>query len=172
MTEHDSLSYCPHIGIAAGPVTVGYVGTPLKYNCSVFGKPVTVAARCASIRSIQDRSCVICPSENWGSRTLEETVPTEKTKLEDGTTEERELLWELQPARIEKIKNLPDLEVRELTYKLMHMPTMSPEDRARESLKTLRSGTAGHYTPMPFDFEKQKRAVAGKPDANEIKVAT
>jgi len=80
MTEHDSLSYCPHIGIAAGPVTVGYVGTPLKYNCSVFGNRVALAARCASIRSVQNRSCVICPSENWGSRTLEETVPTQKKK--------------------------------------------------------------------------------------------
>ena len=172
MTEHDSLSYCPHIGVAAGPVTVGYVGTPLKYNCSVFGNPVTLASRCASIRSVERKSCVICPSENWGSRTLEKTVPTQKEKMPDGTVQERELLWDLQPARIEKIKNLPDLEVRELTYKLMHMPTMSPEDRARESLKALRAGTVGHYTSMPFNFEGQKRAVAGKSDANETKVAT
>jgi len=71
----------------------------------------------------------------------------------------------LQPSRIEKIKNLPDLEVRELTYKLMHMPTMSPEDRARESLKVLSARTAGHYTPMLFDFEKKKRAGAEKLDA-------
>jgi Adenylate and Guanylate cyclase catalytic domain len=153
MTEHDSLSYSPHIGVAAGPVTVGYVGTPLRYNCSVFGKPVALAARCASIRSIEQfKSAVICPSENWGSRRLEETVPAPKTRLDDGRIREDEVLWDLQPTRTEKIKNMPDLEIRELTYKLMHRPSMPPEDRAKESLQVLKK--AGRYSPMPFDFTR------------------
>lgn len=153
MTEHDSLSYSPHIGVAAGPVTVGYVGTTLRYNCSVFGKPVALAARCASIRSIESfKSPVICPAENWGSRTLEETVPAPKRRLEDGTVHEDEILWDLQRVRKEKIKNMPDLEIRELTYKLMHMPSLSPEDRARQNLKVLEN--SGRYRPMPFDFGK------------------
>jgi class 3 adenylate cyclase len=153
MTEHDSLSYCPHIGVAAGPVTVGYVGTPLRYNCSVFGHPVALAARCASIKSVNGySSAVIFPAENWGSRTLEDTVPAPRWQLEDGTVHVDEIRWDLQPVRTEPVKNLRDLEVRELTYKLMHMPSMSAEDRARMSLDVLKKG--GRYTPMPFDFEK------------------
>lgn len=49
MGENDVFAFLPHVGIASGPVIVGYVGTPLKYNCSVFGAPVAVAARCASV---------------------------------------------------------------------------------------------------------------------------
>jgi hypothetical protein len=154
MTEHDSLSYCPHIGIAAGLVTVGYVGTPLRYNCSVFGKPVALAARCASIHSIDDRSCVICPAENWGARTLEETVPAPKRQMPDGSIQESERFWVLQPSRMEKIKHMPDLEVRELTYQLFHLPSQSVEDRARESLKSIKEGKFGHYHSLPFNFER------------------
>ena len=40
MCENDALAFEPHIGIASGQVTVGYVGTPLRYNCSVFGAAV------------------------------------------------------------------------------------------------------------------------------------
>lgn len=47
---------------------------------------------------------------------------------------------------------MPDLEIRELTYKLMHRPSMSPEDRAKMSLKVLKE--SGKYSPMPFDFNK------------------
>lgn len=155
MLEHDSLSYSPHIGVAAGLVTVGYVGTPLRYNCSVFGKPVALAARCASIRSVDKfRTGVICPAQNWGSRTLEETVPPRKTRMEDGSIREEKPFWVLQPPRMEEIKNMPDLEVRELTYLLTHMPGMSAEERARENLEQLRKGNGGRYAPMPFDFER------------------
>jgi class 3 adenylate cyclase len=48
IAENDVLSFGPHIGIAAGLVTVGFVGTPLKYNCSVFGLPVTLASTTAA----------------------------------------------------------------------------------------------------------------------------
>lgn len=48
MGEHDVHSFVPHVGIASGGVTVGYVGTPIKYSCSAFGAPVALAARCAS----------------------------------------------------------------------------------------------------------------------------
>jgi len=153
MTEHDSLSYSPHIGVASGSVTVGYVGTPLRYNCSVFGTPVALAARCASLKSINRfNTCVICPAENWGARTLEETVLAPKRRLEDGSIREDQILWDLQPVRKEPIKNMGDLEIRELTYKLRHMPSLSPEDRARQNLEVLK--TSGRYRPMPFDFDK------------------
>ncbi|MEQ8754578.1 MAG: adenylate/guanylate cyclase domain-containing protein [Coleofasciculus sp. G1-WW12-02] len=36
MSEHDPLGFCPHTGISSGLVTVGYVGTPIKY-LAVYG---------------------------------------------------------------------------------------------------------------------------------------
>src|ERR1035441_3176854 len=36
MGERDVYQFCPHIGIAHGQVTVGYVGTHLRFECSVF----------------------------------------------------------------------------------------------------------------------------------------
>ncbi len=144
MTEHDALSYCPHIGIAAGPVTVGYVGTPLKYNCSVFGRPVALAARCAGIKSINDTpSCIIFPAVHWGGRTIEEILSVAASREK----------WELQPGRVEPIKNMADLEVRELTYTVIHVPTTSAVERARESFEVLKN--AGHYRPGRFDFTKE-----------------
>lgn len=145
MIEHDALAYCPHIGIAAGSVNVGYVGTPLKYNCSVFGQPVALAARCAGIKSINDTpSRIIFPAVHWGDRTIAEGL--------GGASPEG--LWELQPVRVEPIKNMPDLEVRELTYTVIHIPQpgFSAVERAKESFAVLKN--AGFWRPLPFDPSK------------------
>lgn len=50
MSRNDVHAYRPHIGIASGPVIVGYAGTATQYNVSVFGAPVALAARCAGVR--------------------------------------------------------------------------------------------------------------------------
>ena len=42
MGQNDAFAFSPHIGIACGKVIVGYVGTPKRYNCSVFGAPVGI----------------------------------------------------------------------------------------------------------------------------------
>jgi hypothetical protein len=138
MTEHDAHSYQPHIGIAVGRVAVGYVGTPLKYNCSVFGQPVALAARCAGIKSIIGRPRVIFPATDWKDRTIENTIPLERVQMPGEPVIEQPCPWELQPPRIEQIKNMPDLEVRELTYMPMHLPTVSAEERAKRSFKDLK----------------------------------
>jgi len=66
IAEYDQLGYRPHMGIASGLVTAGFVGTPIKYNCSVFGLPVTIASRCAWIRSVDYHSSSITfPSSLW-----------------------------------------------------------------------------------------------------------
>lgn len=71
MVERDALAFCPHIGIAGGKVAVGYVGTPLKYNCSVFGRPVAIASRCSSIKPKGDGSTsIIFPSNLVKIKTL------------------------------------------------------------------------------------------------------
>lgn len=147
MAENDALSFCPHMGIASGVVTVGFVGTPLKYNCSVFGVPVTLAARCASVKSQASisSSSIIFPAELWRGRSFEETFPPRKYKRPDGTTEERPHTWELLPSRKVPIKNMPELELLEIVNRSLHWPTQSAEERAKEALRALQK--AGMYKP-------------------------
>ncbi len=79
MAEHDVFSFCPHVGIASGPVTAGFVGTPIRYNCSVFGAAVTLAARCAGVNPTgrgegptKDffSASFAFPAVEWGTRDL------------------------------------------------------------------------------------------------------
>ena len=104
MAEHDVLAFHPHMGIASGVVTVGFVGTALKYDCSVFGVPVALAARCASTRPkppINTKpqpfvsSSIVFPAGLWKCRSFEEVFPPEKHRRPDGTIQERPQSWKL-----------------------------------------------------------------------------
>ncbi len=150
MAENDALSFIPHMGIASGVVTVGFVGTPLKYNCSVFGVPVTLAARCASVKpQASISSSIIFPAELWRDRSFEEIFPSKKYKMPDGTIQEHPNSWELLAPRKVPIKNMPDIEIREVAKKSMHVPTQSAEERAKEALRALQK--AGMYKPANIE---------------------
>ena len=85
MAENDSWSFGPHIGIAHGTVTVGYVGTPIKYDCSVFGQPVAMAARCAGIKPSEgSTSSIMIPRELWGSLDFDQVFPPMIYRMPDG----------------------------------------------------------------------------------------
>lgn len=149
MSEHDALAFCPHIGIASGLVTVGYVGTPLKYSCSVFGTPVTFANRCTAVRPETESmvgSSVVFPAREWKNRSFEEVFPPVKYIYPDGTEKEIPLAWKLLEPRTMNLKNIGNFEVRELVNNCMYFPTQSIEERVRESLKLLRQ--AGFYRPL------------------------
>ena len=142
MAEHDVLSFCPHTGVASGSVVVGYVGTPVKYNCSVFGNPVVLAARCAGVRpEVSDdgpwfSSSIAFPAGEWGDRVFSEVFPPRRYSFE-GKTVEQPHTWEMREPRKVTLKNLPECEIREIINHGMHMPTQSAEDRAREALDAL-----------------------------------
>ncbi len=88
MGQNDVFSFMPHVGIASGEVIVGYVGTPLKYNCSVFGAPVALAARCAGVDPDYDRrftSSMTFPADEWGERNFDEVFPARHIRDPDGT---------------------------------------------------------------------------------------
>jgi class 3 adenylate cyclase len=149
MSEHDALNFCPHIGIASGLVTVGYVGTPLKYSCSVFGTPVTYANRCTSVTPETEnvgKSRIVFPASEWKNRSFEEVVPPVKYIYPDGVEQEMPPTWKLLEPRTLDLKNIGNLEVRELVNKCVHRPTQSIEERVKESLKLLRQ--AGFYQPL------------------------
>lgn len=144
MAEHDILDFGPHMGIASGNIVVGYVGTLLKYNCSVFGIPVTLAARCASIKSQGMHSTsIIFPASLWKNYSLDEILPPMKYTKSTGEIIEQQQIWKLLPKRTEKIKNMPDIEVIEIVNQLINLPNQSPEERARKAFEMLKK--AGYY---------------------------
>jgi len=140
MSENDFLAFCPHIGIASGPVTVGYVGTPLKYSCSVFGTPVTFANRCTAVRpETEERfsSSIVFRASEWENRNFEEVFPPEKYIPSP--------CWKLLEPRIKNLKNIGDLEIQELVNYCIHVPTQPMEERAKKLLEQLRQ--EGFYRP-------------------------
>ena len=147
MVSHDPWNFNPHIGIASGPVTVGYVGTPIKYNCSVFGAPVALAARCASVKPQDGHgggSRIVFPATEWGGRRLEDLFPPERYKRPDGETVEMPPKWELTSPRKEPMKNIGEIEVCEVRRLTMWIPhDFSAEQAAKESLQQIRQ--AGRY---------------------------
>jgi class 3 adenylate cyclase len=141
MCDNDFLAFCPHIGIASGLVTVGYVGTPLKYSCSVFGTPVTFANRCTAVRPETEEmfsSSIVFRASEWENRNFEEVFPPEKyTTTSHG--------WKLLEPRTMDLKNIGNLEIQELISLYIRVPTQSMEKRAKISLERLRE--AGLYRP-------------------------
>jgi class 3 adenylate cyclase len=78
MSRNDFLAFRPHIGIASGPVIVGYTGTAFRYNASVFGAPVALAARCAAVKPDTEKwvsSTIVTPAQEWDDRDIASTVP-------------------------------------------------------------------------------------------------
>jgi class 3 adenylate cyclase len=145
MAENDALSFGPHMGVASGVVTVGYVGTPLKYNCSVYGFPIVVAKRCASIQSTAvSGSSIFFPAELWKGYNFENVFPPVKFQNSNKETYEQPTVWELQPPREESMKNLPPMEIIEIVKKSVSLPSRSAEDRAKDSLKGLKEQGVYH----------------------------
>ena len=139
MAERDLLNFQPHTGIASGRVIVGYVGSPRKYNCSVFGSPVTLAARCAGVKPETDFafSSIVFPSVEWGDRDFSMVFPPRRCTKPDGSTDEQPHSGELLLARKVQMKNLPDTEVREIVRRSAYLSDPLNEI-VKEDLKVLR----------------------------------
>lgn len=137
MSRHDVLAYQPHVGIASGPVIVGYAGTAFRYDVSVFGAPVALAARCAAVRPEDSdtmvSSTIVVPAADWGERHLDEVVPRVGNEAEFPR-------FELREVRNVEMKGLGPVAVREIHNTGMWMPMGSAEDRAVEGLQALQDG--------------------------------
>lgn len=125
MGENDFCGFSPHVGIASGLVSVGYVGTPIRYNCSVFGAPVALAARCAAVKpEVKCSTSIVFPAGEWGERDLAALIPSDK--------------WNLLTPRQVPMKNLPDTMVRELVCQSTFVSQVSTEQVTREAIEQLR----------------------------------
>lgn len=141
MSRHDVHAYCPHIGIASGRVIVGYAGTPLRYNVSVFGAPVALAARCAAVKPVDREklvsSTIVMPASDWGARELDEVLPPRVVEQSDGSRRPEWQRFELQEERAVEMKGLDEVTVREIHNTGLWFPTHSAENRAFDQLHFL-----------------------------------
>jgi hypothetical protein len=70
--------------------------------------------------------------------------------LPDGTVGKQPAPWDLLDQRTVEIKNLPNIEVREILRRGSYMPMQSAEDRAREAMSMIvRAGRYWPGTPAP-----------------------
>ena len=149
MSRHDVHAYQPHMGIASGPVIVGYAGTPMRYNVSVFGAPVALAARCAAVRQPEPgpdeahavvSSTIAFPAADWADRNLDDVlVPGSGLQPDDWR------IFELQESRTITAKGLGEIEIREIYNTGMHSSTQSAESRAKAYMTLLKE--LGRYWP-------------------------
>jgi hypothetical protein len=141
MSKHDIHVFCPHIGIASGQVIVGYAGTPLRYNVSVFGAPVALAARCAALRPDENAdfasSTIVFPEVEWGSRGIDEVLPPTVATLPDGSTHTNPQSFHLQDARDFDAKGVGIVKVREIYNSTIHVSEWTVEGSARYSARLL-----------------------------------
>jgi len=103
------------MGIASGMVTVGYVGTPLRYNCSVFGKPVTIASRCADLKvKTPNYASIVFPSELWKGISFEKEFTSSDDNATSFTIHEMPLNWQEMPPQTVQMKNVGPVEVKSI----------------------------------------------------------
>ena len=142
MSRHDALGYGPHIGIASGPIIVGYAGTAFRYNVSVFGAPLALAARCAAVKPADPTaivsSTIVIPQVDWGTRELVDVIPPVGSEVEHPR-------FELLEPRTVPMKGLGEVEVREIHNTGLWIPSTSAEARAVAAVKLLADN--GRYWP-------------------------
>jgi class 3 adenylate cyclase len=162
MVENDTLGFSPHVGIAAGEVVVGYVGTPMKYDCSVFGSPVTLAQRCCQIKERQ--GSIVIPASTWAGRQLEQVLTKRKLKQPDGRDAELDVSWRMFPPERVNVKH-QELEIVQLGHEGIRAAFQIPldggpvlageqataQERAKRAFEGLKR--AGDFKPRRYSFE-------------------
>jgi len=135
MCAHDAFGFCPRIGLASGRVMVGFIGTPLRYNCSVFGLPVTIAARCAAVERPRLAYTIVTPANEWACREITAAFPPRRYAGPDGSVMEQDQIWKAEQPRFVQVKNLPDIEIVELVRDTVWIPDQSPIEKAKEAAR-------------------------------------
>ena len=144
--DFDPHSFCPRMGIAEGIVTVGYVGTPVKYNCSVFGRPVAVASRCAGVEIDEGfTASIVMPHEMWSQYVFEDVFPPRRYENPDGSIKEGRSCWQLLRPKETDMKNLGPMRVSIIGNTAFSIPDQNAETRVREALEVF--ARDGSYRP-------------------------
>jgi class 3 adenylate cyclase len=135
--DHDVFNFNPHMGIASGMVTVGYVGTPLKYSCSAFGHPVALAARCASWRPQAKISApsIVFPAAEWTGRDFDRFFPPRSSPPDSIVTVPSS--WHMYPPESFEPKNMDPISVVCVERQSMWISmTISAEKWAQDAVRS------------------------------------
>jgi class 3 adenylate cyclase len=98
--ECDEWQFRPHIGLGSGVVTVGYTGTPLRYNCTVFGRPVTIAARCSTAKIEEKHSArIVFPAQLFDNYSFDQVFYTRVVRDNGGREHKLPMDWRMLPRR-------------------------------------------------------------------------
>jgi class 3 adenylate cyclase len=143
IAQNDALAFSPHMGIAFGDVIVGYTGTPTKFSCSVFGRAITLADRCSEVIPPQVHSCSIAFPASLVSEQQFREIFGLSEKPDQALSQPSP--WRLLAARSLPLKNIGNLEVREIIKVSHWYPCQSAEDRTRGNFKML--SEKGYYRP-------------------------
>ena len=157
--EHDSLGLYPHMGLASGRVAVGYIGTKRRLQASVFGLPVTLAARCASYPIRADHSAsIVLPASLWRQEFMRDVfAPVEYVHITTGERSQGLPMWHRLRRRRGRMKHLEDVDVipiikhpsSALLQRVEPDGSLTPtsvELDAQETLKKLERN--GRYKPL------------------------
>lgn len=130
MASDDWLHFRPHFGVANGEVLVAATGTGPRFDVSVFGSPVTRAARCAGFESGSHAHYEVSfPADCWGTRSLHDL----DFKSSDG--------WELtQPVEFDKAKNLRPFKVQQVRYDGELLQIADPRQIVQEAKASYEAG--------------------------------
>jgi len=154
MSTDDVMDFGPHIGIAEGPVIVGYAGTPVRHNCSVFGAPVALAARCAGVPPDGDPDAfanhtITFPAESATGLAVPDLVAHLLRDPEAGDIEEDDTgqsVWKLTEPFTRSLKGRGEMALQQLRDDLsLRINSFIVEDRTRDSVEHLRR--ANRYWP-------------------------
>lgn len=152
--EFDEWGFSPHIGISSGIVTVGYVGTPKMYSCSVFGKPVTLAARCVLHA---ESGMIVIAKDDWHDA-LFETIFISRKEFKKNSSRGNMDKWNLSGPENVEFENIG----QHIIYRIKKEETMNfiftvkedgslgnsitVEEHIIELLKNLKA--SGKYKPL------------------------
>jgi len=157
--EWDEWQFRPHIGLASGIVTVGYTGTLLRYNCTVFGRPVTIAARCSTAKIEEKHSAqIVFPAQLFENYSFDQVFYTRVVKDIDGCEHKLPMDWRMLPPRrvSQKEDNLEVLPIIKSEY--MHFlfdvdsegSISGPTDTVQTIKQEIQSLIEkGKYRPLP-----------------------
>ncbi len=156
MIENDVLEYRPRIGIAYGDMIAGYVGTPLAFNASVFGQPVTLAARCCSTqRQMNGSGGIVMPASTWAGRTIETVMTPVLSDHPDQGQVALPIDWTVGGRRSADLKNIGEVEILELCHleandggTFVRFSAYSLDQRVKDSFKALKA--QGGIHPIRF----------------------
>ena len=144
MGEHDSMKFCPDIGIASGTVMAGFTGTPKEYTASVFGRPLILAAGCARLNQRgKAGSMITFPAAEWRGRSLDELfqpLTGDSSEKEKGSHPQR---WKLGEPREVDFPGTGRFALRDIANFIPSMPSLSAEKKVKEWIELIRA--KGYY---------------------------